>query len=127
MLVYRRLPFTEIYIILHVERLSIDMSKRRLLIWQFFTAGESDRQASCNIYNASVSRGGQLVKSFTTTNLVGHLRKHSPEFKKNKNEKSASASEQLTKESRSKTLKQVTLEENSSRTNIQSQSQFFLV
>ena len=68
--------------ILHVERLSINMSKRRLPIWQFFTAGEGDRQVPCNICNATVSRGGQLVKSFTTTNLVGHLRKHPPEFKK---------------------------------------------
>ena len=88
--------------ILHVERLSINMSKRRLPIWQFFTAGESDRQASCNICNASVSRGGQLVKSFMTTNLVGHLRKHPPEFKKYEDKKSASASKQLMKDSRSK-------------------------
>ena len=122
--VYGRLLFTEIYVILHMERLLIDMLKRRSPIWQFFTAGESDRQASCN---TNVSRGGQLVKSFSTTNLVGHLRKHPPEFKKYEDEKSASVSEQLTKESRSKTLKQVTLEESSSKTNIQSQSQFFLV
>jgi len=111
--VYRRLPLAEIYVILHVEQLSIDMLKRRSLIWQFFIAGESDRQASCSICNTSVSRGGQSAKSFTTTNLVGHLRKHPPEFKKYEDEKSASASEQLTKESRSKTLKQVTLEESS--------------
>ena len=100
--VYGRLPLTEIYVILHVERLSIDMSKRRSPIWQFFTAGESDRQASCSICNASESRGGQSAKSFTTTNLVDHLRKHPPEYE---DEKNASASEQLTKESRSKTLK----------------------
>ena len=99
-----------------MERLSINMSKRRLSIWQFFTAGESDHQASCNICNASVLRGGQSVKSFTTTNLVSHLRKHPPEFKKCEDEKGASASEQLTKESKSKTLKQGTLEESSSRT-----------
>ena len=101
-----------------MERLSIDMSKRRSPIWQFFTAGESDHQVSCNICNASVSTGGQSVKSFTTINLVGHLRNHPPEFKKYEDEKSAFASEQLTKESRSKTLKQVTLEESSSRTKL---------
>ena len=36
----RTITVDGIYVILHVERLSIDMSKRRLPIWQFFTAGE---------------------------------------------------------------------------------------
>ena len=92
--------------------------KRSLPIWQFFTVGKSDRWASCNIYITSVLRGGQSVKSFMTTNLVGHLWKHLPELKTYEDEKSTSASEQLTKESRSKTLKQVTLEESSSRTKL---------
>ena len=92
------------------------MSKRRSPIWKYFTAGDSDRQATCNICSASVPRGGQSIKSFTTTNLVGHLRKHPTEFKQFEDAKSAAASSSEPQAQRSKRFKQITLEESSSRT-----------
>ena len=56
------------------------------------------------------------MKSFTTTNLVGHLRKHPTEFRKFEDEKSAAASNTEQQARKSKKFKQVTLEESSSRT-----------
>ena len=103
------------------------MSKRRSLIWQYFVAGESDRQATCEVCNAKVSRGGQTVKTFTTTNLVGHLRKHPAEYKQYEDEKNTA--ELLTHESRSEApLKQLTLQESSSssRTTLTLRSSIFV-
>ena len=93
------------------------MSKRRSPIWLYFTACENDRQATCKVCRAKVSRGGQTVKTFTTTNLVGHLRKHPAEYKMYEDEKNTA--EQLSHESKSEApLKQLTLEESSSRTKV---------
>ena len=46
----------------------------------FFTAGEEERLATCNYCQAKVLRGGQSVKTFLTTNLVGHPRKYLEEY-----------------------------------------------
>ena len=92
------------------------MSKRRSPIWQYFTAGEGDRQATYKVCRAKVSRGGQAVKTFTTTNLVGHLRKHTAEYQKYEDAKSTT--EHLSHESSKAPLKQLTLEESSSRTKV---------
>ena len=93
------------------------MSKRRSPIWLYFTACENDRQATCKVCRAKVSRGGQTVKTFTTMNLVGHLRKHPAEYKMYEDEKNTA--EQLSHESKSEApLKQLTLEESSNRTKV---------
>ena len=85
------------------------MSKRRLPIWNYFTAGENDRFATCITCNAKVPRGGQTVKSFTTltTNLVGHLKKHPVEYKKYEEEKATKdVSQETTPRARQLTLKE---------------------
>ena len=47
---------------------------------------------------AMVSRGGQSMKSFTTTNLVVHLQKHPAEHKKYEDEKTKQSSCQKSQE-----------------------------
>ena len=90
-------------------------SKRRSPIWKFFTTNsEEDRLASCDVCNKQVSRGGSNVKTFTTTNLVAHLRKHPTEYQQYLVEKSSAASSS-TEASRPK---QLTLEETESRVRI---------
>ena len=59
------------------------MPKRRSPIWNYFSAGESDRFAKCKTCDTKVPRGGQSTKAFTTTNFVGRLRsKHPVEYKR---------------------------------------------
>ena len=93
------------------------MSKRRSPVWQYFTAGENDRQATCKVCSGKVSRGGQSVKTFSTTNLTGHLRKHPAEYKKYEDDKNKTE-QQLQESRRSAPLKQLTLQESSSRTKV---------
>ena len=51
-------------------------------VWNYFTVNPVDnRKAICNLCKSTLSRGGQETKSFTTTNLVQHLRsKHAVAF-----------------------------------------------
>ena len=92
------------------------MSKRRSPIWQFFSTGENDRLATCSICKVKVSRGGHSVKTFTTTNLVGHLRKHPAEYKTYEDNKTAATEKQANKLGTSS--KQITLEESQSRSKV---------
>ena len=72
-------------------------SKRSSNIWEFFIVDEKDsKNAKCKIKECiqpSVARGGEEPRSFSTTNLKNHLKKHHPsEFsnflkKQNINEK----------------------------------------
>ncbi|XP_003389647.1 PREDICTED: zinc finger BED domain-containing protein 4-like [Amphimedon queenslandica] len=90
------------------------MSKRRSPIWQYFTASEGDKSAICTTCGTQVSRGGKSVKSFTTTNLVNHLKKHPAEYKEYED---AKRKEQLdaTSTPSKPVLKQATLEESSTK------------
>ena len=107
------LSITCLHVRTRVHSIRGKMSKRRSPIWLYFTACGNDRQATCKVCCAKVSRGGQLVKTFTTTNLVGHLRKHPAEYKMYEDEKNTT--EQLSHEFKSEApLKQLTLEESSS-------------
>jgi len=54
-----------------------NMAKKRSVIWEFFVVDEDTKYAVCNTCQAKVSRGGSSTKSYTTTNLVSHLAKHS--------------------------------------------------
>jgi len=52
------------------------MPRVKAVVWDFFTVREeSDKFASCNACNDSISREGSSVKSYNTTNLIDHLKK----------------------------------------------------
>ena len=52
------------------------MAKKRSVIWEFFVVTEDTKYAVCNTCQTKVSRGRGSTKSYTTTNLVSHLAKH---------------------------------------------------
>ena len=46
-------------------------------IWNFFTVVQEDpKYATCNECKAKISRGGSTPRSYGTSNLIGHLKKH---------------------------------------------------
>ena len=93
--------------------------KDDLLFGDSLLQGENDRLATCTICKAKVSRGGQSVKSFTTSNLVGHLRKHSAEYKIYEDDRAAATVHQPVKQFTSGTSsKQLTFEESQSRSKV---------
>ena len=69
----------------------------------YFVVKEDAHFVECNKCKEQISRGGRNSKTFNTTNLVQHLRKHSKEFKKYEKEKDANALKE------SQTLKQLSL------------------
>ena len=57
------------------------MSKKRSPIWQYFLCTTEDsRVVNCKVCGDQVSRGGSSTKTFNTTNMVYHLKKHKEEF-----------------------------------------------
>ena len=55
--------------------------RKKSPIWEFFTVAEDSRLAKCKVCETEVPRGGQSTKSFTTTNLIHHLKtKHNEEY-----------------------------------------------
>ncbi len=53
------------------------MSKKRSPIWQYFLCTTEDsRVVNCKVCGDQVSRGGSSTKTFNTTNMVYHLKKH---------------------------------------------------
>ena len=51
-------------------------------IWSFFVIGEDSKYMECNACGQKVSHGGRIMKTFNTSNLVGHLKsKHREEYK----------------------------------------------
>ena len=65
------------------------MASKRSVIWDFLTVSEDTKYAICTTCQAEVSRGGGCTKSYTTTNLVSHLAKHSDVNKQYFEQKSA--------------------------------------
>ena len=53
------------------------VTRKRSPIWQFFVEYEDTRFASCKDCSENVSRGGKTTKTYITSNLVIHLKKHS--------------------------------------------------
>ena len=48
--------------------------------WKFFDVDQKDQsKAVCKLCEASISRGGKSSKTFTTTNMLNHLKKIHPE------------------------------------------------
>ena len=55
--------------------------RKKSPIWVFFTVSEDSRLAKCKVCENEVSCRGQSTKSFTTTNLVYHLKiQHDEEY-----------------------------------------------
>ena len=62
------------------------MCAKRSPIWQFFTVtGDLNQFGKCHKCSRNVPRGGLTPKSFTTSNLVSHLRVSHPELEKEYN------------------------------------------
>ena len=58
-------------------------TRRRSSIWEFFSLAEDTKFAICSLCLKEVPRGGDNTKSYTTTNIVHHLKsKHPEEYKK---------------------------------------------
>lgn len=56
------------------------MSSSLSWAWTYFDINTSDKtKAICKLCQASISRGGKSAKTFTTTNLLNHLKKIHPE------------------------------------------------
>ena len=91
-------------------------SWKRSSIWAFFTTAENTNFAKCSVCLKEVLRGGHSTKSYTTTNLVNHLKsKHPKEYKNYEELKVTKEKEINSKDQQSNgneaTLKQVTLPE----------------
>ena len=95
------------------------MSKKRSPIWCFYTiGGDNDRHAKCNECGTPVPRGGSAVKSFTTTNLVNHLKsKHKDLHQQYIDKKESMVAEAIARSQPStSTSRQVTIAESIDRT-----------
>ena len=84
--------------------------RKRLPIWEYFQLMEDTKYVSCKSYDKLISRGGDSMKVYNTTNLVNHLKSaHDEAYKeyqqkytehlenenKKKQEKDLSTSKQL--------------------------------
>ena len=72
--------------------------RKKSRIWSFNSVAEDSRFAKCNVCKQEISRGGKTTKTFTTSNLVSHLKyKHKPEYDKyQKKKEEINESSQLT-------------------------------
>ena len=88
------------------------VAKKSSPIWSFYSVGEDSRYAICKTCAQSVSRGGRNTKTFNTSNLVQHLKKHQDDYKEYEKQK-ASKTEQAdkAKEACKATKRQLSLEE----------------
>ena len=99
------------------------MSKRRSPIWQFFTvAGNSQQYGKCHKCKSNVPRGGTSSKSYTTSNLVSHLRSRHQELYEEYNRLKETSKEEsdgaMLTSCSSASLRQLTLQESSDRTRV---------
>ena len=94
------------------------MSKKRSVIWEFFHEDEDSKYAVCNQCEMKVPRGGSSTKSYTTTNLIQHLSTKHVEIHKQYLERkvSSEATAKAPKETRKRTLQQLSLEATEERT-----------
>ena len=51
-------------------------ARKKSPIWDYFIVCENSKYARCNDCLEDVTRGGSSTKSYNTTNLVTHLKKH---------------------------------------------------
>ena len=69
--------------------------RKKSPIWEFFVVAEDTKIAICKACKVEVPRGGQSTKSFTTTNLVHHLKsKHADDYSKYNELKEANTDKQ---------------------------------
>lgn len=96
------------------------MAKKRSVIWEFFCEDEDSKYAVCNKCKTKVPRGGSSTKSYTTTNLTQHLSMKHIEIHKQYLERKASneATAKAPKETRKRTLQQLSLEATEERTKL---------
>ena len=104
-----------VYLIESVKMAS-QSSRKRSSIWTFFTTAENTKFAKCSVCLKEVPRGGHSTKSYTTTNLVNHLKSKHPEEYKNYEELKVTKEKEINIKDRQSygnetTLKQVTLPE----------------
>ena len=72
---------TCVYLIKSIKMVS-QLNHKRSSIWTFFTTAENTKFATCLVCLKEMPRGGHSTKSYTTTNLVNHLKsKHHEEYK----------------------------------------------
>ena len=58
-------------------------TRKRSSIWEYFSAAEDTKFAICSLCSKKVLHGGDNNKSYTTNNIVHHLKsKHPEEHKK---------------------------------------------
>ena len=93
------------------------MAKKCSVIWEF-CENEDSRYAICNECRTKVPRGGSSTKSLTTTNLLQHLFTKLIEIYKQYLERKprSEATAKEPKETRKRTLQQLSLEETKERT-----------
>lgn len=59
------------------------------IIWEFFEVLKNDKtNCKCNLCGVRISRGGKSAKTFTTTNMMNHLKKVHPIAMAKENDKS---------------------------------------
>jgi len=73
---------------------SMSAGRRKSEILSYFVVTADAHYVECKKCQEKISRGDRNTKTFNTTNLVQHLRKHSEEFKKYEKEKADNASKQ---------------------------------
>ena len=83
--------------------------RKKSEIWSYFVIKEDAHFVECKKCKEQISRGGRNSRTFNTTNLVQHLRKHSEEFKQYQKEKETNTLKE------SQTPKQLSLEETEDR------------
>ena len=96
--------------------MALQLNRKRSSIWTFFTTAENTKFATCSVCLKEVPRGGQSTKSYTTTNLINHLKSKHPEEYKNYEELKVTKEKETNSKDRQSSgneakLKQVTLPE----------------
>ena len=94
------------------------MAKKRSVIWEYFTEDEDTKFAVCCSCDTRVPRGGSSTKGYTPTNLVHHLSSKHVELHAEYLEKKASKINPAPKETRKRSLQQLSLEGTEVRTKL---------
>ena len=73
-------------------------TQKRWSIWEYFSVAEDTKFTICSLHSKQVPHGGDNTKSYTTSNIVHHLKsKHPEEHKKYEKLKAAKENKQTTK------------------------------